>query len=443
MNDRPGCARLARIDRAVLAVSMMALAAGALLFGRANLIADSVDYYANLQRLSPAGGAPIVDNLHFADQRSPGFPVAALLPYLALEWAVAPLARTAVVELDPDEEPAGPPGMVPPRPLLLHQAPFHDFALPGESGRYRWTLAIALALTSYGFFFAGLAAMASALRTTHPELPGYSLVVGMVAGSPLLLQNFFATPLYATLTAFGASALFCASFVRAARTERRGAALAAGAWLGMVVLTRLDAAVFAAVLIGLLAVRRERVLGLRLAAGASWALVAWAAYNWRVFGTPVSFGILRGDINLLRVDFGYMFRCLLHPGAGIVFWSPLVCIGLAGVLAGKSPAVRSLGLAALPLIALWVVRIPVMLVDPSVVEIGGIPVMPPQTAAGALRLIRSDMNRYATLLAPIALLGLGELAARLATSWSRSTVRPLPTLRAALAGRRGDLRSGR
>jgi hypothetical protein len=442
MNDRPGCARLARIDRAVLAASMMALAAGAFLFGRANLIADSVDYYANLQRLSPAGGAPIVDNLHFADQRSPGYSVAALLPYLALEWAVAPLGRTVVVEADPNEEPEGPPGMIPPRPLLLHQAPFHDFGL-GESVRYRWTIAIALALTSYGFFFAGLAAMAAALRATYPELPGYGLVVGIVAGSPLLLQNFFATPLYATLTAFGASALFCAGFVRAVKTERRGSALAAGAWLGLVVLTRLDAAVLAAALIGLLAVRRERVLGLRLAAGASWALVAWAAYNWRVFGTPFSFGILRGDINLLRVDFGYIFRCLLHPGAGIVFWSPLVCIGLAGVLAGKAPAVRSLGLAALPLIALWVVRIPVMLVDPTVAEIGGIPVMPPQTEAGAIRLIRSDMNRYATLLAPIALLGLRGLAERLATRWPRSTARPVPTPPATLAVERGDPRCER
>ena len=51
------------------------------------------------------------------------------------------------------------------------------------------------------------------------------------------------------------------------------------------------------------------------------------------------------------------------------------CLGLLGLLGSKSGALRCLGIAALPLIALWVVRMPVMLVHPSQVpmEIGGIP----------------------------------------------------------------------
>jgi hypothetical protein len=72
-----------------------------------------------------------------------------------------------------------------------------------------------------------------------------------------------------------------------------------------------------------------------------------------------------------------------------------------------------LGIATLPLIALWLVRMPVMLVHPSqALEISGIPVMPPPGASGALQLVRSDINRYATVLAPLTILGLRDFLAR-------------------------------
>lgn len=406
--------RLVRIDSAVFALLLVTLAGGVFLFGRANIIADSVDYYANLQRLSPAGGEPIVGNLHFAAQRSPGFSLAALLPHLLLVYLVDPVVGTTSGGLPPSS-PAGPPGLIPPQPLLLRQIPFHDFPVPDENSWFQWKLALALALTSYGFLFAGLLAIASALRHAHPDLPGCSLLAALLLGSPIFVYNIFATPLYATLTAFGGSALFCTRFARAMDTRRCVDGIAAGAWLGLVVLTRLETAVFAAALAGLLLLGRERTLCLRLIAGASWAMIAWAAYNWRVFGTPLSFEILRGDINLLRLDSRYILRCLIHPASGLLFWSPLVCLGLLGLLAAKSSTLRCLGIAALPLIALWVVRIPVMLVHPSqaTIEIGGIPVMPPQGEFSAFQLIRSDINRYATVLAPFAVLGLRDLLARL------------------------------
>lgn len=404
--------RLARIDSAVFALLLVTLAGGVFLFGRANIIADSVDYYANLQRLSPAGGEPIVRNLHFAAQRSPGYSLAALLPHLLLVYLVGPVVGTTSGRLPPPSA-EGPPGLIPPQPLLLRQVPFHDFPVPHENSWFQWKLVLALALTSYGFLFAGLFAIASALRRAHPDLPGYSLLAVLLLSSPVFVENIFATPLYATLTAFGGSALFCTRFARAMDTRRWFDGIAAGAWLGFVVLVRLETAVLAAALAGLLLLRREGTLCLRLIVGASWAATAWAAYNWRVFGTPLSFEILRGDINLLRLDSTYILRCLIHPASGLLFWSPLVCLGLPGLLTSKSASLRCLGMAALPLIALWLVRVPVMLVNLNQmqVEIGGIPIMPPGEFR-AFHLIRSDINRYATVLAPFAVLGLRDVLAR-------------------------------
>ncbi len=405
--------RLARFDSIVFVLLLAALSAGVFLFGRANIVADSIDYYANLQRLSPVGGEPIVRNLHFAAQRSPGYSIAALLPHLFLVYVVDPVVGTTPEKLPLSAE-EGPPGLIPAQPLLLRQVPFHDFSVRHENSLYQWKLALALALTSYGFLFAGLFAIASALRRAHPDLPGYSLLAAFLVGSPILVESILATPLYATLTAFGASALFCARFVHAMDTKTSFDGIAAGVWLGLVVLVRLETAVFAVALAAVLLLVRERALCLRLAAGASWAAVAWAAYNWRVSGTFVSFEILRGDINLFRVDFTYILRCLVHPASGLLFWSPLVCLGLLGLLTSKSMALRSLGIAALPLIALWVVRVPVMLAGANQApqQIGGIPIMPPQGEFGAYQLIRSDINRYATMLAPSAVLGLRNLLAR-------------------------------
>jgi hypothetical protein len=190
--------------------------------------------------------------------------------------------------------------------------------------------------------------------------------------------------------------------------------LAAGAWLGFLVLVRLETVVFAFALAVALLAGRERKLCLGLVAGASWAAVAWAAYNWRVSGSPVSFEILRGDINVLRFDLAYIWRCLIHPASGLLFWSPLVCAGLFGLLTTKAAGLRYLGIASLPLIALWTLRIPVMLIHPpgTPLEAGGIPLALPDEAAGAFGLIRSDINRYATVLAPFAVIGLRDLIAR-------------------------------
>jgi len=415
------------IDRALFTIGLIVLGSLVVFGTRANIAVDSVDYYANLQSLTPAEEQPIKRNLHFAKQRSPGYSIVALIPYAALSVAVEPLVVTQ--KIVPHAEPpmaspkpsdmgkgSGPePMLIPPMPLLLRQVPFKDFFNPMDGSWFQWKLALAMAITSFAFLFMGIAAIARCLRFSYPRTPGYSLAVLVVFCSPIFLSNILTCPLYATLTAFGTSALFALFFVKGYTTRRRRDELLAGAFLGLLVLTRLETGVLAVALALVLAVQRKWRLLANLVIGSAWAVVAWVIYNLIRFGTPVYLGILQGDINLLRVEPSYIFDCLFHPSSGIAFWSPLIALGLLSLLLSQARPLRALGLSALALLVLYLVRVPVMYyhVGGSSLDLGGIPLTPPPTTEDMLRLIRSDMNRYLITLAPFAALGLRDLPSRL------------------------------
>jgi hypothetical protein len=410
------------VDRALFAAGVFLLAVLIVAASRANLVADSVDYYVNLQRLVSPEEPPIVRNPHFAEQRSPGYSLAALVPFGLLTIAVEPWVATEVVEANPPAGPQGPGSefrQIPPQAIRFLDVPFKDFEVPGEGSWYRWKTALALGLTSYGFLFLGLAAGALALRRRHPGFPGYSLVLLVVIGSPVFLQEVFVTPLYATLTAFGASALFALFFLRGFETRRTGDLLAAGLFLGLLVLARLETGVLAAAVGIALLVKREWRLLAKLVLGSSWAFLAWGAFNLVLFDTPLHFALLEGDINRLALDGGYIFNALIHPASGILIWSPLIILGLAGLVMSRSTPLRMLGASSAVLVLLYLVRVPVMAwnVGGGPMEIGGLPVTPPSTVEALRELIRSDMNRYLTVLAPFAVLGLRDLLGRIWAMW--------------------------
>jgi hypothetical protein len=88
------------LQRALEILDWLILVAGALLLvwlvvasAQANISADAVEYYAILQRLTPAEETPIVRNLPFVDQRSPGYNLAALVPYLRPVHCTLPSVR--------------------------------------------------------------------------------------------------------------------------------------------------------------------------------------------------------------------------------------------------------------------------------------------------------------------------------------------------------------
>jgi len=401
---------------------------------RANIVADSVDYYAILQWMTLAEEKPIIRNLHFAEQRSPGYSLTALVPYGLLTLIVEPFVSTQKVvdvrsvRLPPPqrvpesgaerERPLfSSPGpgdselmLIPSRPLLLRDVPFKDFYIQREESWFQWKLVLSLALTSYLFLFLGMAASAWALRVRYPALPGYVLIPLVVFSSTVFLRNILHRPLYATLTAYGGSSLFALFFLRGNESGRRRDLLVAGFFLGFLVLVRLETAVIAVTLALLLLARKDWRTVFRLVLGASWAFLAWSAYNFAQFGTPLHLGILRGDINILAFRADYIVDNLVHPSSGLLFWTPLLTPALVGLILSRSPSLRMLGISSLALLLVYLIRVPIMYqhVGSSPIDIGGILVTPPPSPDSMRDLVRSDINRYLTVLAPFVVLGLRE-----------------------------------
>ena len=425
---------LTKSDRWIFLGGTMILLIFAVFFSRANLVADSVDYYAILQWITPADEKPIVDNLHFAEQRSPGYSLVALIPYGLLSLYVEPFISTEkVVETESglngiptgppphgsaDERaghpPSGPsnspPMLIPPQPLLLIQVPFKDYYNSHHGSWYQWKLAMSLAVTSFGMLFLGIASCVWMLRWQHAEFPGYSLVILAIFTSPIFISNVIVTPLYATLTAFGASSLFVYFFMKGWITRKAEDLLLSGLFLGILVLTRLETCVIAGTVVMALLIKRDFRTALLLLFGSCLALLAWMGFNWTVHGTILHFGILRGDINRLVFNLRYILECLIHPASGVLIWTPFLAPGIAFLLWSCSFRSRILGYASVIFLALLVIRVPVMYfhIGEIPLDIGGIPVGVPPTSAEMRSLIRSDMNRYVIVLIPFLILGLRE-----------------------------------
>ena len=95
---------LSRIDTAMFALLTLFLLAVVAVSGMANLQTDAIDYYAMVQRL--VGDAPpIVPNLPFIEQRSPGYPLLMLPLYFAL--GSAPAVETKITPKPSTDAPAG------------------------------------------------------------------------------------------------------------------------------------------------------------------------------------------------------------------------------------------------------------------------------------------------------------------------------------------------
>lgn len=424
---------LHRTDRWIFRTGIFLLILLAVFTSRANLVADSVDYYAILQWLTPAQEQPIVDNLHFAQQRSPGYSMLALIPYFLLSTCVDPLVHTLQIQLTetnpdphsheplsgtdhnldrnlPPDRPHPPIHLIPPQPLLLFQVPFKDFYVPPQGSWYQWKLSMSLALTSFTMLFLGITAISFCLRQQNSQTPYYSLIILMIFSSPFFLANVSVIPLYATMTAFGASSFFVCFLVHGFKQPNPITLFLSGVFLGLLVLTRLETAVFAVtVILGLIALYKFRVCFL-LCSGACWSVVAWMLFNWKVHGTFFFFGIFQGDINLLEFNIRYILECLVHPGSGIFIWTPLLAPGLFFLFRSQSNLLRILGYASLIFLCLCALRIPVMYhhIGSGRMDIGGIPVPVPSTASEMRALIRSDNNRYIVILFPVLILALRE-----------------------------------
>jgi hypothetical protein len=385
----------------------------------ANIQTDAIDYYAIVQRLV-GDEPPIVDNLPFVEQRSPGYPLLAVPAAFVLKTASAwiepetvrlalpadqPHGQTTGAQARPSEQ-----ALLPAQPLPVNQIFFKDFDLAPQGGMFRWNIIAAMLLTGYALFFAGLFISGRTLALLYPAPVGYSLPPLLVLTSVVFMHNLVRTPAYATLTVFGVSACFTWAWVRG----WRGGAAWSQALAGLVIV---------AVLLLALALTRQWRFLRHFVLGGLPALALLLLYNATQFGNPLHAGILQGNMNTVRFDPSYILATLAGPQSGILFWSALTSLGIIGLFASPAPALKALGWAALALIALIALRVPVMYgcIGQGTLAVGSITVTCPPDNAAMQQLIRADANRYIVPLAPFAVLGLRGLLGQLTHLFRRQS----------------------
>lgn len=412
----PGSRKWILLDLAVFFVFIGFLMALLTTVTQVNIATDSVDYYAILQGITSPKEQPIVRNPHFAEQRSPGYSLLSLVPYGILTIGVEPFVTTEKDEAyEPAESPAqaqgqaGPPEMMslPPRPLLIKDLFFKDYYVPMEGSWYRWKLALSLLFTSLFFLLAGLWANATVLKMYYPAANGLFIIPAVLLSAPMFLRTVVAMPLFATLTSYGLASLFFLFLCLSLHSNRAGYAVLSGLALGLLVMTRLELSIWVVLFLGYFLMTRRFRHAMLFTLGGFMPLAALIIYNLHFFGTPLHLGIFRGDINRLGFNAPYISDSIIHPQSGVLFWTPLLIPGLVLLFAAKESVLRVIAIFSFVLILFYTLRIPVMYshIGQGIMNIGGIPVSAPATAAEMRNLICFDINRYALVLVPFSMLG--------------------------------------
>ncbi len=383
---------------------------------KVNIATDSVDYYAILQSVTPEKEKPIVRNLHFIEQRSPGYSLLSLIPYSLLTIFVEPFVTTEKIsEYAPLEFPmkrskrmAGSEMMMlPPQPLHIKDLFFKDYYIPEEGSWYQWKLALSLLLTSF-FLFIGIWANARVLKLYYPASKCLFIIPVTLVTAPIFMRNIFDLPLFTTLTYYGLASLFllftCLSF----RSNKVWHIILSGLILGLLVLTRLEISILAILLIGYFLFTKKIRFFVLFSLGGLVALLVLILYNLSFFGVPLHLGILRGDINTFGLNWQYIFQNLIHPESGVLFWTPLLIPGIVFLITAKESILKVIGLFSFVLIIFYTLRIPIMYyyIGQGIIDIGGIPVTAPETPTQMRELIRFDINRYLCVLVPFSIIGI-------------------------------------
>lgn len=441
-NNAPskGVITLRILDFAAAGLLLLALTLIIATSSSAVIRADSVDYYTILQRLTNSSKPAIVRNTHFVEQRSPGYSLLAIVPYYLATFAIEPFVTTETVESSSQPKLQPPPSPKPlfgrpPKPqftplmkqpptgkesekqgipnssLLTREIFFKNYEVGKTGAVYEWKIALALICTSYLLLFLGIFFSIKALSLRSKIVIGAALPALVIFSSKIFMHNIVMTPTYATLAAFGLSAIFTYLFICSVHSQERRYAVLAGLFIGFLVLTRFETALIAILIVLFWIFNKEWQKLLLFVMGGSVSVVLLIIYSWTQFKSIIHLGILRGDINQLGFDWGYIAANLINPQSGIVFWSTLTVLGIAGLFIGKQKDLLALGSSALLLVFLLLVRIPVMYksIGGAPIDIDGVLVSSPKTMEDALMLVQSDANRYITVLTPFAILGLQNI----------------------------------
>jgi hypothetical protein len=416
-----------KVDYFAFTVLMIFLVLIVISSSRANIQTDSIDYYAIVQRLTHNSGNPIVRNLHFVEQRSPGYPIITLIPYYLISSVVEPFVKTETITTGIDlgnSPPSIPPSermILPNKPLLSKDIFFKNFYVETQDSWFEWRIISSMLLTSYALLLIGLVFIMKSLALENKPVLGASLAPLVIITSNIFMHNIVNTPAYATLTAFGFSCLFGYFFAKASLEKNVLAQFLSGLFVGLLVLTRLETVVIAIVVLISLFVIKEISFLKNYVLGGLIALAILLIYNFTQYGNLFHLGTLKGDINLISFNWGFIYNNLLNPRSGILFWSTLTSLGIIGLFLGKKRYTIILGISSLALIVIVLIRVPVMYycIGEGTRLIGGLPITCPNNLEELVDLIRFDANRYIVVVIPFAIVGLRTFVVSAIELWQR------------------------
>jgi hypothetical protein len=417
---------MSRLDILLFWLLLLSLGGKVISSGMANIQTDAIDYYAILQRLI-GDDQPIVDNLPFVEQRSPGYPMISLPAYaavrLASSWITPETVKLPPPSSSPEWNRPSEEALLPPQTLRVRDMFFKNFDLAPQGGWFKWDIMAALLITSYGLFFSGLFASGKTLLLLFPAPAGISLVPLLVVTAPIFMHNLLNIPAYASLAVFGLNCWFAYFWVRGWQSGSGLMQLAAGLLAGLLALTRLETVLIVAVLALALVLNRKYYFLRQFILGGLIPLALLAVYNATQFGNLFHTAILKGGLNKIAFHLSFIWFVLANPRSGILIWSALAVLGIIGLFFNPSPALKALGWACLALIALIAVRVPVMYscVGQGTQIVSGLSITCPPDRAEMLSLIRFDSNRYVIPLVPFAALGLRGMVGNLSTSINKES----------------------
>ena len=239
-------------------------------------------------------------------------------------------------------------------------------AYRGADGRYYSPFGIAQSIWNVPFYVAGRAAAAWITRPdTAAAIPKAAVALGTIPAVALLawcafsllaalgappsrsadaaMLLVFATPLW-PYSGFGfnqpLAALFLWGAVLSAVHGRRGSgpgAVAAGVLLGLAALTRHEMFLAVPFVLAFVAMGRAARLSpavWRILAGLAPMAVAWGAYNWIRFGSPLESGYLRDRVPGLGTTFaGGAAGLLFSSYSSLFLYCPIAILSVFGLAA--------------------------------------------------------------------------------------------------------------
>lgn len=414
---------LSRLDYTLCVLLLLFLLSVVIGSGMANVQTDAIDYYAIVQRLI-GDDHPIVPNLPFVEQRSPGYPLLTLPAYLAVRlttfWTTPEIVHLAPPVQSSHGLQASEQALLPQQPLRIRNMFFKYFDLAPQGTWFKWEIIAAMLFTGFGLFFTGLIISGRTLSRLHYQPAGYSLPPLIVITSMVFMHNLINTPTYATLTVFGVSCLFTYFWVEGWQTGSMRSQCASGLFAGFMVLTRLETVLVAIVLLVALILQRKLRFARNFVLGGLVPLVLLLVYNTTQFGNPFHMGIFKGNMSQIVLEISYVRDVLFAPQSGILFYSTLASLGIIGLFLTQTKSLKALGWASLALITLIAVRVPVMnyCIGEGIQSIDGLYITCPPDDSSMLELIRYDANRYIIPLVPFAVIGLRELIDKVAGAFT-------------------------